>query len=708
MEFLAPLMLVGTLAAGLPILIHLIGRRRAPVLRFGAMDFLLGTDRKVARRLRLRDFLLLAVRVAACLAIPLALAKPFVSCAARGPAVERGPQAVALVIDNSFTMGWRQGGEALFARAKARARAILDELGPEADVAIVFTAEGTDAPVELSRDHLRLLDAIRSAPLSHRPADTALALRRAAGLLQGSAHKARRVYLISALAATGFPPGEPPWPPGGGPELHVIDVTGGAPLTNVAVTSVRAEKDPDVGSRGVRVTAEIANYGPAEVKDLGVTLRIGPRAVAKGVVTLGPGEGTAKRFSVSLPADARAADATVEIDADALALDDRRHVRLELRREVRVLVVNGDPRTVRHDDETFYLETALRPGDRADSAMAVTTTTSDEVARRRLADFDVIFLCNVKPLDAARARELEAWVRAGGGLFVAVGDNVDADAYNATMAPLLAQELRSAREVAPGATGRERDSRAEHIGKIEAGHPVFRVFPPDAPALREARFHRYMLVGPTTKVENRRTLARYQNHAPALVEARLGSGRLLLFTSSIDRDWTDLPIHKGFLPLVQEAARYLARTPTRDGATELLVGRTRELPVGPDDVQLEVTAPGGHKVGFDAARLKGRSRVAFSATADPGIYHVTATRAGGVARPRPEADFVVNVDPRGSDVRRVAPNDLPGGGGPAAAAGAGAVPGMRATPKRRVELWHALAAALLLFLASEAVMTRRG
>src|SRR5262249_19127701 len=183
-----PLMLVGLVGASLPIIIHLIGRRRAPVVRFGAMDFLLGQNRRVARRLRLREMILLVVRVLSALAIPLALAKPFTSCASRGVVVSRGPQAAVLVVDDSFAMGYRLGDRTLFAEAKDRAVRVLEELGPEADVAIIYTAEGSTATPELSRDHLRMADAIEAAPLTSRPGDTMAALRRAASVVATSPH----------------------------------------------------------------------------------------------------------------------------------------------------------------------------------------------------------------------------------------------------------------------------------------------------------------------------------------------------------------------------------------------------------------------------------------------------------------------------------------------------------------------------------------
>ncbi|MBI4512080.1 MAG: BatA domain-containing protein [Deltaproteobacteria bacterium] len=727
MEFLAPLMLVGAIGAAVPIVIHLIGRRRAPVRKFGAIDFLLGTNRRVARRLRLREIVLLCLRVAACLAIPLALAKPLISVRARGPVIQRGPQAVVLVIDNSFSMGTRRGDETYLDIAKDKAKRALSALGPEADVGVVLTAEGSVPPNELTRDHLRLRSQIADAQLSMRPAGTRRALRSAHALLSGTPHAAKRVYLFSPLMETSFPPGDPPWPEGSGPELHLVDVTEGEPTANLAVVGLRVDQDTDVGSRGLQVIAEIANYGSAVAKDRVVTLRIGSRSVARGLVTVGSSQSITKRFTATLASDTRVADVVVELDGDMLPFDDRRYLRVELRRDVRALVVDGDPRTVRHEDEAFYLETALRPGDRADSALLVTKTTTDELPRLQLSDYDVLFLCNVKPLDAARVAEIEAWLEKGGGLLVSVGDNVEADAYNATMAPILAQELRSLRDVAPGASPGEQEGRAERIGRLETGHPIFGVFSANAEELRGARFRRLFLVGPTSRGEqrrsvpsllpaddnrrsvpsllpadeHRRSVARFESGAPFLVEARVGAGRVLLMTSTIDRDWNDLPIHPGYLPLIQQVARYLARSPTRDPGGDLLVGRVREIPVAAADDRIEVTSPRGKKTIIEKKRIQGRTSVAFTDTSEPGVYRVATASAEGGLRQRQHMSFAVNLDPRGSDTRRVAADRIPVSAG---SGNSGKSAGETAAAKK-IELWHGLAASLLLFLFSEAVLT---
>src|SRR5689334_19717462 len=222
MGFLAPLMLVGITALAVPIAIHLIGRRRARVVKFAALDFLMATRRRTARKFRLRERLLLAVRALACAAVAVALAKPYTSCARKGPEVTRGPQAAVLVVDDSFAAGYVVDGRPWLRGAAEEALRILKQLGPEAEVAIVRAAEGSDHPTELTRDHLRLRDQLLALEPTARPADTSRALGRAAQLLAASSHARKTVYVISLLAKTGLRADEVPWSKDG-PAVVLVD-----------------------------------------------------------------------------------------------------------------------------------------------------------------------------------------------------------------------------------------------------------------------------------------------------------------------------------------------------------------------------------------------------------------------------------------------------------------------------------------------------
>ncbi|MGE0869367.1 MAG: BatA domain-containing protein [Kofleriaceae bacterium] len=706
MSFLAPLMLIGLLALAVPIAIHLIGRQRARVVKFAALDFLLATKRRTARRLRLREHLLLAIRVIACAAIVLALAKPFTSCERSGPQVTRGPQAAVLVIDDSFASEYRVDGQPWLARATAEARRILTQLGPEAEVAIVRASEAADHPGELTRDHLRLRDQLLALTPSARPADTTRALAKAAQLLAASSHTRKTVFLISLLTRSGLKPDDVAWR-ADGPALVVVDLRPGR-MPNHAITALRFDAEPSAGSRGVAFDADVANFSDQKAT-IELSLSISDRVVARGSVELAPNERKTKRFLATLPHGSRATDAYVSIEADALPIDDLRWARAFLRDEVRVLLVDGDPRTVRHDDELFYLEAALRPGDREDSRTQVSAITTEELSgidpkakgtagAIDLESYDVIVLANVAALPAERVAALANWVRAGGGILVAPGDRVDSAAYDRTMLPLLPQSLRDPIDTTWGASPEDRDSRALHLVKWEADHPIFAPFSKTAPELADAKFQKVVLLGPTTATADRKVLARFTNGGAALVEASIGAGRTLLFTSTLDRDWNDLPIHPGFLPLMQESVRHLARKHAAFGAADHPVGSSVVVPVG-DLKKLEIRSPSQVATVFDGDRINGRSNVRFNRTARPGVYRVIGTDRTGATRERDDLAFAVNVDARGSDLTAAPPSALPPSGTGTA--------GDPADHTRRVELWHALAVALLLLLLAEGLLVQR-
>jgi hypothetical protein len=705
--FLAPFMLIGVLALGVPIAIHLIGRRRARTVKYAALDFLLATKRRTARRFRLRERVLLIVRAIACAAVALALAKPYTSCARKGPAVTRGPQAAVLVVDDSFAASYQVGGTTWIKQASDEARRILQQLGPEAEIAIVRTAEGTDQPSELTRDHLRLRDQLIALEPSARPADTNRALSRAAQLLAASSHTRKTVFLISMLAKHGLRADDPPWGKDG-PALAVIDIR--PPATpNLAVSDLKIDAEPGTGTRGVAFDAEISNFGDAKAT-VEASLTIADRVVARGSLEIPPHDRRTKRFHAVLPPGTRATDAMVSITPDALPIDDRRWVRASLRDQVRVLLVNGDPRTVRHDDELFYVEAALRPGDRADSGTQVRTITAEELSgiepRARgkagaieLDELDVVVLANVAALPIERVAVLAAWARAGGGILVAPGDRVDPAAYDKAMLPLLAQSLRDPIDTTWGATAQDRDSRALRLVKWEADHPVFTAFSKTGDGIADAKFFKISLLGPTTDTADRKVLARFNNGAAALVEASIGSGRTILYTSTLDRDWNDLPIHPGFLPMIQQSVRHLARKHAAFGTRDHLVGGSLALPTG-DLKKLEVRGPDNSNTSYEGERLAGRSSVRFSRTDRPGIYTVIGTDTTSATRTRDELGFVVNLDPRGSDLTPAPATALPASGT--------SNPANPTDDSRRVELWHALAAALLLLLIAEGLLVHRG
>jgi hypothetical protein len=704
MNFLAPALLLGLVAALLPWIIHRIGKRRARPVRFAAMELLMRAEREVSARRRLRDVALLVARTGLAIALPLAFARPFTEVRSDLPSVTTHSQSAVVILDDSASMRRRLArDETPFDVAKARAREIVQHLSPDSEIALVLASEASAAPIaELSSDRARVTAALAAVSPTARRADFAAALRRATQMLGSSTRSDRLIYVISDLQAAGWEDVKPA-ALAAGPEIVVLDAGGGEPWSNRAVVGLGAEPAPEEGAQGIAVVAEIANFAAEPVKGLGITLRLDGAEVARGFVDVPAGGRARKRFVHTVSGGARQAE--VVIDQDAFPLDDRRACRVEASRGLRVLLVDGDPRTVRTEDEAFFLEAALRAGG---SSFSVTTVLPDDLANRELSAFGAVFMANVPRPNATIAAAVTRYVESGGGLFISVGDRVDVDTWNQTMKALLPQPLGLKRSAAalPGARpeGETVDLRpAERLAPIDRRHPLLAAFPARGEGLASARFFQFLLLAPVPEAPGRRIVLRYENGAPALVDAEVGRGRVLLLTTSVDREWTDLPIRPGFLPLVQEAARYLAAAPTGDATAAVTVGGKRELALGADDRRVEVIKPNGESRWLSppahAGEARARHMVTFEETDEPGLYRVRAARADGTVVERPDAAFAVTLDAGESDPARLADDKRPDR---ARARGAGGPP-----PRRRLELWHALGAAAIVLVLFESLLTLR-
>src|SRR5882724_13589462 len=100
--FLNALLLYGTILGSVPVIIHLLNKRRFKPIQWAAMEFLLQAIQKNARRLQLRDIILMLIRALAVICLALALARPAVTM--KGiPGAGNSTRAIVL-LDNSMSM----------------------------------------------------------------------------------------------------------------------------------------------------------------------------------------------------------------------------------------------------------------------------------------------------------------------------------------------------------------------------------------------------------------------------------------------------------------------------------------------------------------------------------------------------------------------------------------------------------------------------
>jgi hypothetical protein len=297
--FLHPWMLAGLVAAGIPILLHLLHRREPPTVVFPAVRYLIAATQEHQRRLKLENWLLLLLRTALIVLLVLAAAGPTVP--ARG-APGHAPSALVVIVDNSASSGAVANGSPRLARLQAAAREVLARATPD-DMVWLLAADGIPRRGE-ARELRTLVSALEPSP---RRLDLGAALTAASNLL-AAADRPGEIVLLSDLQATAVSPAETRAP-------VLVVRPSDAPPRNVGIASVQPGSQP-WGSDGGRVVVTLTgDSGPPTA----LAARLRERPVRQGLATAG---GTATLALAGAPAGWW--PLTVELDPDELRADDSR------------------------------------------------------------------------------------------------------------------------------------------------------------------------------------------------------------------------------------------------------------------------------------------------------------------------------------------------------------------------------------------------
>ncbi|MDP9134269.1 MAG: VWA domain-containing protein, partial [Actinomycetota bacterium] len=646
-------------------------------IRFAAVRFVLPRDPIITQRRELRDRPLLLIRLLLLAVFVLVLARPVVSSEA-AVAVLAEPHDAVILLDGSASMELRIDDRSERERALERLDTLLDALPPGTRVGLVIS-DPRAPTIELGeRDEAvprirAALDAwIDDADEGPRPGAWSLAeaLPRASAMLSDADARPRVIYAIGDATDRGL---------GSLPQvtesaITVVPVpTRGAPdepadppPEHVGLRALSWEPAPELAHSAVRVRALVRRYGPftsegtdegtpdpdAATLEVGAALEIDNREVARTRVELASnGEATAE-FTHALGEGEQAVRATVRLlerEQDPLPVDDRRHLWLAPSEAVEVLIVNGDPSETRANDEIFFLSTAIGASDLSDT-IKLRGLALDQLEDRLRADddaaldgVDVLVLANVRAVSAELAPLLIERVDAGMGLWITVGDRVSASEYNARFAELLPLLLREAvyAGTAPGRT----EARSEGIAPVQRAHPMFAATnTADGDLdLGATRTRRMFLLEPDPR-RGADTAVNFTSGAPALVTRAHGRGRVALLTTTIDRDWGDLPLRPGFVPLAVDTLAWLAGALGHDDADTIEVGASKTLARA---TAYAVTTPSGESLPITPGRDDEPAR--FDQTDIPGHYRA---RPSDDAAAEPER-FVVEFDAREADTTPV-------------------------------------------------------
>ncbi len=604
LSFQAPWALAALPLAAAPWLLHRWALSRTRPLSFPSIELLRAALRASLSTSLLSHRLLLILRTALVLALVLLFSRPRITW---GGEAGGGPLNLVLAVDLSASMDARVAGQSALAWAVKEALTFRPSPGSTDRVGLAAFSDRIESSLPLTGDGTRLEEALRNISVSSRPTKVETGLAAAYRMLAAAGPGEKAVLIISDGARHGWRFDSPP--DGFDPAVRVALARAPTPGGNAWISSVRPASFPAEPGR-----LEVTGWGTPAVPRRRWTLSWNGRPAAQGVVEWNRGpSGAALPFSPTEPL----AGGEMILDPDNLADDDAFYILPPDGLDLGVLVVDGAPALAPASDEVYYLDAVLEALKGA--GVRRKTVTLPAMETEPLSSWDVVLLANTPALSAAAAGRLRSFIEAGGGLWSTAGDRFEAGPL-ASILPARPTGIvpeKSEASIPPSASGNPIGKRLQEEGGFEWSR---------------VRVDKSLEVAPAA---NAAVLIASRDQHPLFVLGTYGRGRTAFLTTTIDRDWTNLPSQPIFPVLIRETLRFLAGKENGNSAS-LVVDQpwAGPLPAGTTRDAL-VERPDGT---FDSPSVAAGS-FRYEKTDRPGIYSLLPRRDAP-----PLARAAVNLD----------------------------------------------------------------
>ena len=693
--FLNPFLLLGLAGIALPVLAHLLSRRKFDVVQWGAMQFL-DVSRKTRRKLKLEELLLLMVRVLTIALIALALARPWISSGFLTGYQSAGSRDIVLVIDGSNSMSQSDGVTSLHDRAKRRATEFLETLQPGDTAAVI---DVRDKPVRVVGSPIQDLEAVAAAiakiPAAGGAGELQSACEDAVGILGRCSNGNREIIVLTDRQRVGWNVGsDAAWKrfedvlqfPSVKPRVWVVDVgVNTAELSrNVAVGRLNLSRDLSVPDFPVQFEVTLRNTGATKVSVPVSVLVDGQRLAAmESEIVIDPKSEALFSRSVQL---ANQGTHLISVEAnltgDSIPADNVSSASLQVQTAIPVMLIESSNSLRASSQDSFFAKMALTATENKSPWVVAEVVKANDLTPEMLKKPAAFVLANVDGLSAAVMSALQAEVANGKGLFVALGsrttpevfkslyntsgffpglelDRIRTETPNAetpmTIAPysLEAQWLTRFRD-RKGASFLEAGfakwwllNRTEVVAKVESGEtPVSDQAKLDA-NFADAGAPEKLDFDTKSRASTLQTIAVLATGDPLLLQGRYGQGTLLLMTSSLDVSWNQLPGRSDYVPFLHEAVFQMASSRTirnvdfADPLRTVILNDdlVKENAADPSRVEAGFLNPAAEFVVTDGEVADAESIFQFADTRLPGVYELKTAAEGDVLD-----TFVVNYD----------------------------------------------------------------
>lgn len=660
MNFLQPFLSAALALVAVPFLLHIFTRRKFIEAPFTALLFLRQSQRKSLRQFSLHHLLVLLCRAAAVAALAFAFMMPSIKGGRMIMPGGRARSALAVVLDNTYSMGWRKSGVSVFERARAAAVETLAAAGKDDEIIFITACGGAASAPLTSRAFTpaQLAAAAEKVSISQCSGPITPAINRAIYELERAGVPDRRVAVFTDMQARAFA-GEIRKPESAAPEIMFADFSApGAEAANVGFAAVTLPAFPLKGDT-VPLCFELRGGSGGARPAVSLIVDGVPRGEQSVPVKTGRGgrHGASGCFRLSFPS-AGFHYGYLLLQGDSLQQDNTYYFTLEVSGVLNVLLLSDRAALGDISADQFYIDAAFRAASSAgggSSPFISRAVSPGDFSSGDLKDAGVVVIPGNTAVPRSKLEQLRQFALDGGGLFI-ISDG-------SAIPGELTDNLFFAGDTVLGSTAAgekdEEGARAQFINAstFDSRHPAFSDFTKEMSAeISGTRF--YSPARLTINSPEVRVLMRLANGNPVFVERKLGSGKAALLACGVNPYSSNASLKTYFVPLLVKTVMFLGKE-TSPGKRNFVLGDNIKLDFPAGASQNTVTAKRvGSGAGVIFSQEPGSGGASFNAQtrADAGVYRITSANDNS----RAVDGFAVNLDPAEGNLAKISPDKFAG------------------------------------------------
>ena len=625
MIFLNPLVLFGLLAASIPVLIHLLNLRKLKKIDFSTLTFLKELQKNKIRKIKIKQLLLLALRVMIILFVVLAFARPTLKGISIGGTSSAAKTTAVFILDNTFSMSVVDNNGSYLNQAKETIKVLLNQLqeGDESALILLSNPPNSSETSEI-KPTSNLADfkkQVENVDISYYSGNLNDAIVKAAKILSQSQNFNKEIYILSdfqkdriynqsALSNLSEILNDKV-------KLYGFNFSG-KEIFNIGIDNLKVNTQIFEKEKPVNFSITVTNYSSRPAENTVVSLFINNERSAQQSVNLKPGETKILTMESSVKSTGYI-NAFAEIEDDDILQDNKRFTNFYIPKEIPVGVFTGDAQ----DSKFVYL--ALTAGE--DNTLKIIEKNINQISSFDLNQFDVLILIGVD--DFNNFTSIKSFINNGGGLFLMPGIKSSLENFR--------NALSDVGLPVPGGTVGKINSTVNEVTfeNVDLNHPLFQnIFSKDKKKIETPEIYYHYKIKAGFKG---RDIISLVDGTSFLSEFKIGKGKVFLFNTAPALSWTNFPLKSIFVPLVNKSVFYLASKDKTE--SEHLVNSSINVDVSNQSLpQIKIDRPNKSEEYINLNEQNNSNYVDYNNTSLPGNYIVYSGN-------KIIDEFAINTDP---------------------------------------------------------------